>query len=325
MKVRKFRAISAPLLVLLLLVTGCAQPTPPPAAPVNAATSALTPFHTPLPSATLTPPGPGNPIPLPSPTPTPRTHTVARGETLGVIAFRYGVTVEALLAANPGINANAMSIGASLVIPPQAPGAVEPSGALPTIAPQAVVLGAVNCYRSQENAAWCFLLASNPGKKGLESLSVVVRMADANSGQMISNAAMPPLNLLPAGKQTALAAYFPAPVPDAFVVSAELLTALPQPADDSRYLPASVENLQVEIAPGGLSARLRGSVTVSGEQTARVIWLGATALTADGQPVGVRRYETGAAESTQSVDFDFSIYTSAGTIVTVDVLVEARP
>ncbi len=311
--------------LLVLLTAGCAPTTPPPALPTPTAASVLTPFATSLPTATRTPPAPGKPSPLPSPTPTPLIHIIKRGETLGVIAFRYGVTVEAILAANPGIQVNAISIGAAVVIPPTAAGGMEQTSQPPTPAPEAVTLGDVTCYRSQENAAWCFLLAANPGDNGLENLAAVVRIADLSSGQIISGTATGVLNILPPGRRTALGIYFLAPVPVSFAASAELLTALPQPADDTRYLPASVEGLRIDIAPGGLSARLRGQVKIASDQPARVIWLGAMALNAEDQPVGLQRHEITAAGSGQSIDFDFSVYSSAGAIETVEVQVEARP
>lgn len=46
-----------------------------------------------------------------------RTHTVKAGETATVIARRYGVKLEALLAANPRVDPRRMQIGQSLVIP----------------------------------------------------------------------------------------------------------------------------------------------------------------------------------------------------------------
>jgi LysM repeat protein len=46
-----------------------------------------------------------------------RTHVVKQGETLTQIAKRYGVRVDALQSANPGLNPNRMQIGENLRIP----------------------------------------------------------------------------------------------------------------------------------------------------------------------------------------------------------------
>lgn len=47
-----------------------------------------------------------------------RTHVVKSGETATMIARKYGVKLDALLAANPRVEAKRLRIGASLVIPP---------------------------------------------------------------------------------------------------------------------------------------------------------------------------------------------------------------
>jgi tetratricopeptide (TPR) repeat protein len=49
---------------------------------------------------------------------TSRTHTVKPGETPTTIARKYGVKVDALLAANPRVEARRMRVGQVLVIPP---------------------------------------------------------------------------------------------------------------------------------------------------------------------------------------------------------------
>ncbi|HYW07530.1 MAG TPA: LysM peptidoglycan-binding domain-containing protein [Longimicrobium sp.] len=47
----------------------------------------------------------------------PRTHTVARGETLGAIARRYGVTTAQIRALNPGVNGLDLERGTTLRLP----------------------------------------------------------------------------------------------------------------------------------------------------------------------------------------------------------------
>ena len=53
---------------------------------------------------------------LPTPT-TAKTHAVAAGENPTVIAKRYGISVAALLSANPGLDAKRMRVGQTLNIP----------------------------------------------------------------------------------------------------------------------------------------------------------------------------------------------------------------
>jgi tetratricopeptide (TPR) repeat protein len=47
----------------------------------------------------------------------PRTHTVRAGETLSLIARKYGVKLEALVAANPKVEPRRLQIGQALIIP----------------------------------------------------------------------------------------------------------------------------------------------------------------------------------------------------------------
>ena len=83
---------------------------------------------------------------LPSPTAlspatvTPAVHVVQSGETLGALAQRYGVSIEALMQANGLTDPNVLQVGQTLMIPisgsaavPASPGAPE---ALPTNAAQ---------------------------------------------------------------------------------------------------------------------------------------------------------------------------------------------
>jgi len=57
--------------------------------------------------------------PASAPAPTARTHTVKAGEIPEAIARRYGVKVEALLAANPGLDPKRLKIGQTLNLPAQ--------------------------------------------------------------------------------------------------------------------------------------------------------------------------------------------------------------
>jgi LysM repeat protein len=89
------------------------EPTPP-ATPTLAPSPTATPTSTP----TATPAPTPSPIVTPAPTPPPQTtYTVVAGDTLALIADRFGTTVAALQVAN-GINdPNTINVGQVLVIP----------------------------------------------------------------------------------------------------------------------------------------------------------------------------------------------------------------
>ncbi len=95
----------------------------------SVATRAATPSPTPRPTTTRAPsptqpptPVPATPVatalPTPAPTPPPaRTYVVAEGDTLALIAQRFGTSVEALQAANGIEDPDSIIIGQVLVIP----------------------------------------------------------------------------------------------------------------------------------------------------------------------------------------------------------------
>jgi LysM repeat protein len=62
------------------------------------------------------PPPPPLP-PIPQPPPIQAVHTFAPGETMDIIAARYGVSVDAIANANPGMNLNVLSSGTQINIP----------------------------------------------------------------------------------------------------------------------------------------------------------------------------------------------------------------
>jgi len=88
-------------------------PTPSP----ESETEATPTEEPPPPEPTSTPP----PAPSPTPSSLGQTYTVQSGDIPETIAARFGITTEALLAANPGVNPNNLQVGQVLIIPPAAP------------------------------------------------------------------------------------------------------------------------------------------------------------------------------------------------------------
>jgi formylglycine-generating enzyme required for sulfatase activity len=113
---------------LIPLTATATAPMPPTKTLVPVTT---TPMH-PMPTATLTPPA-LTPAP---PTPTPVIYVVQAGDTLGAIAKKFGVTVEALQEVNAISDPNRLQIDQQLVIPQrQVEATVTSTSASPSIAP----------------------------------------------------------------------------------------------------------------------------------------------------------------------------------------------
>lgn len=142
-----FFTILAIHVVLLgaLLLQGCkktdgageqpqaAAPTNQPYPPFDA--TAPPPSTPPVASAPTTPPPETVTPPPPAPvTEPPRTmgaareHTVARGDYYAALATKYGVTIKAIAAANPGVNPTRLQIGQKLNIPAPTTDTTAPKG-----------------------------------------------------------------------------------------------------------------------------------------------------------------------------------------------------
>ena len=61
-----------------------------------------------------------------------RAHAIIPGDTLGILALRYGVSADAIRAANPELDLNRIGAGTiiNVPLPPGSPAAIYPPGAL---------------------------------------------------------------------------------------------------------------------------------------------------------------------------------------------------
>ena len=118
-------ALAAPAATL----TATTEPTPSPLenTPTETPEPEPTPTETPVPTPTEEPTA--------TPTPGPTVHVVRSGDVLGTIANHYGVSVDDILAANPGLTERTiLKIGQEILIPERTQSSAET--AEPTSAPQ---------------------------------------------------------------------------------------------------------------------------------------------------------------------------------------------
>jgi LysM repeat protein len=258
--------------------------------------------------------------------PTPLTYTVVQGDTLSGIAQKFGVSLGDLLAANPGVSATSLMIGSTLTIP-TTPITTPLAG--PTPVPLAFTQ--VDCWPSLDGGKWCFAAITNTTGDTLENLIAQVSLLDASGGIAATRTTMAMLDILPPGKSTALAAFFPAPIPEGVTPQAQLISAVRILATDARYAPVVAENVLVKVGWTGLIAQVSGQVappTVESvpEIPAGRLWLAATAYDSTGRVVGVRRWESDAAmPAGGNLPFSFQISSMGPPIDRVELLVEARP
>lgn len=318
------------LLVSILAACGSAEPEAAETPGTLTATQpgpAITPYvtNTPAgmegPTATLSPTATLPPLP----TPTPFVHTIVENDTLSGIAAYYGVTIEAILTSNPGIDPNFLSIGDQLVIPlPVA----EVDGEAVTAQAQTLPLetGPVNCYRQRSEGWWCFLEVTNTLEQPAENITALVRLFDAKRKEVASQTAAALLNVLHPGEHLALAAYFPPSVGAWSEAQGQLLSAAEANEVDTRYLPVTLGEFETTpLTEDGLEVNVNGSVQVPADVSVGYLWVLATAYDDTGVVVGVRRWEADPAQVVAGeAFFAFEVSSMGKPIERVDLLAESR-
>jgi murein DD-endopeptidase MepM/ murein hydrolase activator NlpD len=300
--------------LLLLVLTACGQ-----AASSTLELGAAAPYRAPsaTPTPTLLPALTGVTLP----TPTPLVYTVVLGDTLDGIAQRYGVPLEALLAANPTVQPTALTVGTELVIPTG-----ETQSGEPTPTPALLPVTQAQCWPELAGGLWCFALLQNDYAETLEDLSAQFTLLDADGAELASQAAYGLLDILPAGKAMPLAIHFAAPQQADVRLRVQVLTSIRLLPGDTRYLPVTLENTLVSVQAEGRTAQVSGLATLSGEETANALWVLGIAYDAAGEVAGVRRWGSPSALAADApVAFDFQVSSVGPAIERVDFLAEARP
>lgn len=304
------------LLILWGLCAACTT------SPIGTPTAVVT--LRPLPSATAVPPlrdTPAiiaTPIP-PTPLPTPVTYVVVKGDTLIRIAWTYGVTVEALQAANPTVDERFLSVGTVLVIPGPA-GEATPAPPTATPEPIALTLNAPTCYDTPTGVRYCFVEARNADVAAVGNVSAQIVLADANGLPLASALATSAVQIIPPGGAAPLMAAFANPPSGAAAVGARLLSAQ-RVSDPARagYIPLTI--LSHTSAATETGWRVIGQAQNNSGVTLSVIWVTVTLYDAEGNIVGYRT-ETLAGGAP---DFTVTVASLTGAAERYTVVAEGRP
>lgn len=274
-----------------------------------------------------------------TPTPAPVTWTVKKGDELMAIAFYYGITLNELLAANPSVTPNWMSVGTVLQIPvtptplPTNTSTPSPTNTLQSLQSQTstpsgplTLKGEPACYQDPLGRLNCLALIHNSGEDRLENPSVSFTLTSSAGDVHTNLVVFAPLNLLPAGSSLPVLASFPAPLPDEYDLQVEIDRWLPTMPDDDRYANTEIIQSQFDLSTDKAFARVEGEISIENDnREIASLWLLAIAFDHDGNPVGYRRWEA-ALPITQgeAIPFATFVYSLGPDINRVELMAEAR-
>jgi LysM repeat protein len=310
----------------LLALSACA-----PAAPDQqsgfAGGNALTPYNTATSTATLTITPVNAPTQTPQPTITPTTfiYTAKANDTMWTIAAKNGVSLDAILKANPDVNPYTLSAGTQVVVPPSSgAGNGTPTPISATAVP--LLLKEPFCAPSLTGGLYCFAVVENNQDYSVQNLTAQFTLTNPETGEKLQAVGSLPLNQLKSKNSLPLFAYFPPPVFASPKVTLALLTALPVSSSSTSVLDVTIQNSKVEIASDGNSATVSASLALKdATSTANHYWVAAVAYDAQGNVVGVRQYEKNADLSNgQGKDFTLYVYSISNKIDHVDLFGEAK-
>jgi LysM repeat protein len=264
-------------------------------------------------------------IPTSGPSPTPFTHVVGDGDTMIGIAYRYGVSLEDLMAANPGVDPRYLSIGYELLIP-EPDGDGMPGGS-PLSTPVPITLTDPVCYRTLSDSMWCLMLAHNQTGITVESLQAVVFLVDAHGEVLADEFSYAPLNRLMPGGKLPMATFFPAPAPRQGQPVAQLVTALEEQGEVVRYLPLDLTLYKSEAGPDGRSWQTEGELSLRADEVNRAdrVVVVVVAYSAEGELAGFAEWvsEAGLDPGT-NLPFEVMLVSLGPPVERAEVLIEAQ-
>jgi LysM repeat protein len=252
------------ILILIQTLTACTETTPE--GLDSSASITLLPYHTAV--AMSTKPIPTSSQVIPSATPEPVIYTVVLGDSLSSIALRFGVDLNALIQANPAVNATAMSIGTKLIIPPvKDVKGTQPGGVTSLPTPVIDVVGKPDCHLTDDGQWVCFLLVDNELEEAVTNVAGQVKM----TGESSSFTAICPLDLIPAGTSALLVAQIVNTEIDPAGMEGNLTSAIPVVEKGSRYETVQIASQAITYSTDKRSAVITGDFTLPTGGAVRIL------------------------------------------------------
>jgi hypothetical protein len=241
------------------------------------------------------------------------------------IAYRYGVSLEDLMAANPGVDPRYLSIGFELIIPE--PNGDGLPGGSPLSTPVPITLTDPVCYRTLSDSLWCLMLAHNQTGIPVESLQAIVFLVDSQGEVLANEFSYAPLNRLMPGGKLPMATFFPSPAPRQGRPVVQLVTAFEERGDVVRYLPLELALFKSEGGPEAISWQTAGELSLREGETVRAdrVVVVVVAYGAEGELAGFAEWvsEAGLDPGT-SLPFEVMVLSLGPPIERAEVLIEAQ-
>ena len=281
----------------------------------------------PLPSATpgpavVTPPSTPILLATETPSPTPVTYVVQKGDTLVAIAVKYGVSVEALQAANNNVQPEFLAIGAVLLIPPPEGGPPVVASGLPTATAVPVEVGPPACWPVVSGALYCFAAARNAQGFPLMNVAARIVLADQAGLPLASGTAYSALDVIPPGGVAPLAALFPAAPAGWAAAVAQVVSA--QPAGSSTV--TVLEIVSQSGAQAGGQWTMSGQVRNPGAAPLPNVVLTLTLFDARGRVLGYRQASLpGGVGAGETSGYSISASPLGGTVFNLNIVAQGRP
>ncbi len=330
---RKILLLLSVIMITILLLVAC-QAESPSLTPSSTQTqdSTLRPYPSGTPTPTPLPTDYSSPTPSPTitPTPTPVYYEILLGDDMYSIAFRFQVSPEAIMTANPDVDPRAMKVGTKLLIPITPKPQTSPTATVelsPTATPRYEKLQAPDCYPDAQGGLWCFVLIQNREASALENVSGILTLQSEALETPIQITATTPLNVLPAGKALPLIAYFPPPLPETYNISAVVDFLLPVMPEDDRYLPIQIQEQTITFSEDRKIAKIQANLFLAPElPPADYVWVSITALDSEGRVVAARRWDSPNGLSPgETISFALSVFSMGEAIDEIQILAEAQP
>jgi len=297
-------------LILLASLTGC-QSDLPASQPIQEVIL-LTPFVTETPDVTSQASTSTPTSIIITPTQTPIIYTIQPDELVSAIAYRFGVTLAQIQAANPGVDLNFPPKNQQLIIPSpiQTP---NPEQGIPTPVP--LPIENVDCFPAADGGGICMGVIVND-----QSTAVMYMTGEfilEGNGTTLQAPFTALVDTLPPDARIPVYALFPAPFPYPYHVNLILRTAL---AGSSQHL--EIVDRSVVYSADGLSAHVTGHVN-PGDSNPKNLAIIAAGYSG-GRPAGVRRLEIADPLSIgQTIPFDLWVYSVGPLMDQVELFVES--